>query len=167
MRKRKSSGVSDVTALPQSFCYRALLIVLLASFCPSVNGQDQPIQVHRSIGGMRFEMDTLTLTQRQVSQLLAINPAASDEFAQARRLNAISGVMGFSGAVLLAIPVFSAILGGAPEWGLAAGGAGLLIGSIPLSMGYRRKATHAIDTYNSALGQTRLYFTGAGLTVKF
>jgi hypothetical protein len=144
-----------------------LLVAILAlcSFC--VSGQDKPITVYKTFGGMRFEMDSLTITHRQVSQLLSINPAASAEFSQARKLNVVAGAMGFTGAFLLVIPVFSAILGGNPEWGLAAGGAALVIGSIPLGNGYRRKATHAIDTYNSGLGQTRLYFKGTGLTLKF
>jgi hypothetical protein len=152
---------------PHPLFIRILLIATMSLSALIAEGQDKPIQVYRSIGGMRFEMDTLIITHRQVSQLLSINVDAAKEFAQARRLNTISGIMGFSGAILLGIPVFSAVLGGDPEWGLAAGGAALIIGSIPLSIGYRKKATHAIDTYNAGLGQTRLYFTGTGLTVKF
>jgi len=164
MRRRSDNSVVRDKILT---VFRVLLVSILALSAGCADAQDKPIEVYRTFGGMRFEMDTLTLTHRQVGQLLSINPSASAEFAQSRKLNAIAGAMGFSGAILLVIPVFSAIVGASPEWGLAAGGAALVLGSIPLSNSYKRKATHAIDTYNSGLGQTRLYFTGTGLTLKF
>jgi hypothetical protein len=145
------------------------LILLHAVMLASVSafGQDKEIQAYRTFGGMRFEMDTLTLTHRQVGELLSINPAAMVDFQKARRSNVISGVLGFGGAMLLAIPVFSAILGGDPEWALAAGGAGMLIASIPFNRAYQRNSESAIKTYNAGLSQSRLYFTGTGMVFKF
>jgi len=116
---------------------------------------------------MRFEMDTLTLTHRQVSELLSINPEATREFALARRSNTISGLLGFTGAILLAIPIASAILGSDPEWGYAAGGAILIAGSIPFNNSYKRRAVHAVDTYNAGLSLGgRFYFRGVGFGVR-
>jgi hypothetical protein len=142
-------------------------ILFLVFISTTAFGQDKEIQAYRTFGGMRFEMDTLTLTHRQVSELLSINTTALTEFQKARRNNVISGVLGFGGAMLLAIPVFSALLGGDPEWGLAAAGAGMLIVSIPISRAYQRRSESAITMYNSGLKQSRLYFTGTGFAVRF
>jgi hypothetical protein len=127
----------------------------------------QEIIVHNTFGGMRFEMDTLTITHRQVSELLYVNPEASKEFRMARRMNTMSSILGFSGAILVAIPVFTAILGGEPEWLMAGAGALMIGGSIPLSMSYERKAEHAINTYNAGLRlRGRFYFKGAAVGLR-
>ena len=141
------------------------LLFLLAS---SFTGFSQEITVHKTFGGMRFELDTLTLTHRQVSELLYVNAEASKEFKTARRMNTMSSVLGFSGAVLVAIPVFTAILGGGdPEWLMAAAGGVLIGGSIPLSMSYGRKAENAISVYNSGLKvRGRFYLKGAGVGIR-
>lgn len=153
-----------------TFTSRSLPIcicLLLASFA-AVGQYDKQINAYATFGGMRFEMDTLTLTHRQVSDLLSINPLASQEFKLARRSNTASGIMGFTGALLLAIPVFSAILGGEPEWLLAAGGGALVIASIPLNRSYKRRASSAIDTYNAALPvKARLYLAPAAIGIRF
>jgi len=141
--------------------------LFLLFFLAGSTGYSQEITVHRAFGGMRFEMDTLTLTHRQVSELLYVNPAASTEFRSARTLNTVSAVLGFSGAVLIAIPVVNAILGGDSQWGMAVAGGALIVGSIPLSVSYKRKAEHAIETYNSGLKvRGRLYLKGAGIGVR-
>jgi hypothetical protein len=117
---------------------------------------------------MRFEMDTLYLTHRQVSDVLFKNQAAYTEFRAARRANTFAGLLGFSGAVLLAIPVANAILGGEPDFAFVAGGGALVIASIPLSFSYKRKAERAIDTYNAGLTTgASIYWTGSAVGIKF
>lgn len=145
----------------------ARTIFLVGLLLTSARCYSQPIQAHATFGGIRFEMDTLTLTHRQVSELLSIDPEASREFTLARRSNTVSGVLGFTGAVLLAIPVASAILGGDPEWAFAAGGAILIAGSIPFNTSYKRRAIHAVDTYNAGLALGgRFYLRGAGIGIR-
>jgi|SRR5690349_18413205 len=162
LRSGSSSNHKDLKTLG-----RRTLFVVFFALSLSALGQEKEIKAYRTFGGMRFEMDTLTLTHRQVGQVISINQAAFDEFKKARTSNAISGVLGFSGAVLLVIPVFTSIIGGEPEWLLAAGGAGLVIASIPFTKSYKRHAESAIGTYNSSLTESRLYFTGTGIVVKF
>jgi hypothetical protein len=143
---------------------RWLFILLLL---PALTGTSQEITVHNTFGGMRFELDTLTITHRQVSELLYVNPVASEEFKVARRMNTASAALGFGGAILVAIPVFTAILGGDPEWLMAAAGGLMIGGSIPLSMSYERKAESAINVYNSGLKvRGRIYVKGAAVGIK-
>jgi hypothetical protein len=130
----------------------------------------QPIQIHKTLGGAHFQRDTIYLSHRQVSEILSVDPDASLEFKQAVKDYRIGGVLGFSGAILLAIPVITAISGGEPEWLLAGGGAALLGVSIRFSRGFKKHAGNALDGYNARhepATSGRLYFTGNGITFKF
>jgi hypothetical protein len=141
---------------------------LALGFCPLLA---QPITMYKTFGNVRFEMDTLTLSFRQVSELLSINPKALQDFKTARTNYNVAGLLGFSGSLLVAIPVITAIAGGQPEWGFAAGGAALILSSIPFSRAFKIRATDALDNYNSQFPKARLqkpevYFSGRGLGVR-
>lgn len=133
--------------------------------------------MYPTFGGAHFEYEKDTaayqVTPRQVAQILFNTPAAYKEFKKARTNSTIAGIMGFVGASLIIVPTATAVIGGDPEWGLAAGGAALIIGSIPISINYRRKAQRAFDMFNEKHAglqpRTHLYFsaTAAGLVIKF
>ncbi len=156
---------------------RLVLILWAALLCSLSAFSQEKLMMYPSFGGAHFEYEKDTavyqVTPRQVSQILFDTPAAYKEFKKARTNNTLAGIMGFLGAGLIIIPTASAVIGGDPEWALAAGGAALIVGSIPLSISYRRKAQHAFDVFNerhTALRlRTRFYVTGnsAGLVIKF
>ena len=145
-------------------------VALLANL--SAHGQEQ-LMMYPTFGGAHFEYQKDTsiyqITPQQVGQILFDNPAAYKEFKKARRNSTISGIMGFVGAGLLIIPAATAVAGGDPEWAFVAGGAALVIGSIPISINYRRRAQHAIDMFNkqhSALRpRTKFYVSGTGASL--
>jgi hypothetical protein len=148
-----------------SFCFFLSLHHLMAQ---------KPITMYKTFGNVRFEMDTLNLTMRQVSEILSVNSEALSEFKIARTNYNVAGIFGFTGSLLIAVPVVTAIAGGEPEWGLAAGGAALVLGSIPFSKAFKNRANSALDHYNSQLANSRrerpqLFFTGtsAVLRIKF
>lgn len=125
------------------------------------------ITMYKTFGGVVFEMDTITLSLRQTMSVVYKNPRAYQEFKKAKKRLDISSVMGFSGGFLIAIPAVTAIAGGEPEWGLAAGGAALILGSIPIYRSFRGRALNALDMYNETQPTTRLrselYFSGTAL----
>jgi hypothetical protein len=129
----------------------------------------QPIEMHKTLGGAHFQRDTIYLSHRQVAEILSIDTEATHEFNFAVKKYRVGGLLGFGGAILLAIPVITAISGGEPEWLMAGGGAILLGVSVPFSQGFKKHAEIALDGYNARheSTQTRLYFTGNGLTLKF
>jgi hypothetical protein len=130
----------------------------------------QPIQMHKTLGGAHFQRDTIYLSHRQVSEILSIDPQATQEFKLALKNYRVGGILGFTGAILLAIPVITAISGGEPEWAMAGGGAVLLGVSIPFSKGFKRHAQAALDGYNQRQehqSRAKLYFRGNGFTLKF
>lgn len=131
--------------------------------------------MYKNFGGVVYEMDTLTLSTRQVKMVLKQNPEAFAEFKVARTKAAISNVMGFTGGLLVAIPLVTAVAGGQPEWIYAGGGAVLFLASIPFNTSFRGHALNAIDIYNSKGATSSIkinssfhfYGTGASLVIRF
>lgn len=145
------------------------IIAVIIFMCDCASALAQPIEMYRTFGGVRFERDSLNLTLRQVNDILSVNPPAAAEFKSAKVYYHTAGVLGFAGGVLLAIPVGTALAGGEPEWVLSGVGAALIIGSIPLTITFRHRATHAIETYNSTLpsGRKRVQFYWRGNAAGF
>lgn len=99
-------------------------------------------------------------------------PLAYEEFKQAKVNYNVAGVLGFTGGVLIGIPIGTAIAGGDPEWGLAAGGAVLILGSIHFNRVFKGRAFNALELYNkkysSRLKPTfHFYGTQARLMIRF
>lgn len=130
----------------------------------------QPIQMHKTLGGAHFQRDTIYLSHRHVTEILSVDPEATHEFKLAIKNYRVGGILGFSGAILLAVPVISAIAGGDPEWLMAGGGAVLLGASVPFSRAFKKHSEAALAGYNQRHEQqpgSKLYFTGNSITFKF
>jgi hypothetical protein len=133
----------------------------------------QEIKAYKTFGGVRFEMDTVTMGLNQVLTIVKENPEAYAELKRAKSNYNAAGVLGFSGAILIAFPVGTAIAGGSPEWGLAAGGAALLLASIPFTTAFRSHTMQALDLYNGKNKTSRIkpelrfFGTGARLSIRF
>jgi len=130
--------------------------------------------MYKTFGGVRYTQNDSLLSERQVAMVLfKDNKQAYNELKKARKYNTLSSILGFAGGALVAVPVVTAIAGGDPEWLFAAGGAGLIIASIPLNRTYKARALNALDIYNGEKPVGRIkpsfYFTGnrAGLVIKF
>lgn len=128
-------------------------------------------------GGAEFEYNKDTssfdISPKEVLVIMKSDPLAYEEFKKARSNYNASGVLGFLGGGLIIVPVITAIAGGDPEWGLAAGGVALVITSIPLHRAFKRHAQSAIDTFNkkhTAFRPRTEYFIsglGARVVIKF
>lgn len=148
------------------------LTILTCCVLLSVSLIAQEIKAYKTFGGVRFEMDTTELTIKQVTAILKENPTAHAEFKKAKAYSNAAALAGFSGAVLLAIPLGTAIAGGEPEWKLAAGGTLLLLASIPLTTSYRTHTMNALDIFNEkklARIKTKFIWTGtqAKIVIRF
>ncbi len=160
-----------------------LIVTLLLCFPFFINSfaqADSTIQkltVYKTFGGVHYEYqkDTaiFSVSPKQVKMILKDNPLALVEFKKAKTSYNIAGILGFMGGVMIAFPVGTAIAGGEPEWGLAAGGAALLLSTIPFTSAYRHHSLEAVDRYNEKhtafKPRAKYYFSGLGarLVVKF
>ncbi|MBL7870238.1 MAG: hypothetical protein JNM78_01400 [Cyclobacteriaceae bacterium] len=147
-------------------------IFLVGFFCAcSFLCNAQEIKMYKTFGGVRYEMDTLVLSPKQVLEVLKDNPVSFEEFKRAKLNYNVAGVLGFVGGVLIGFPIGTAMVGGDPEWGLAAGGVGLLLASIPFNRAYKGRAFGAIELYNKKEARVNpvFYFNGtqARLVVRF
>ncbi|MFM9841270.1 MAG: hypothetical protein ACKVOQ_23600 [Cyclobacteriaceae bacterium] len=130
--------------------------------------------MYKNFGGVVYEMDTLTLSSKQVMMVLKQNPEAFAEFKVARTKATVSSVLGFASGLLVAIPLVTAVAGGQPEWVYAGGGAVLFLASIPFNTSFRGHALNAIEIYNSnptskikMKSSLHFYGTGASIILRF
>ena len=148
-----------------------LSVLFLMAFNCAVRAQE--ITMYKTFGGVRFERDSLVLSLKQVMEILHEKPRAFEEIKKAKANYNAAGVLGFTGGLLIVFPLGTAIAGGEPEWGLAAGGAALILASIPLNRIFKARALNALDIYNGKETSSRVkpefYFagTGARLVIKF
>ena len=156
-----------------NFSIPAIKIILTFAFSCIVNialaQKASEITMVKTFGGVKFEMDTLTISPKQVLNILQDTPLAFEEFKLAKKNYSAVGVMGFTGGLLVGIPLGSAIFGGDPEWGLAVGGIALILGSIPVNKAFYRHANSALDVYNRKFTsrlKTNFYFTGQGMKLR-
>ena len=127
--------------------------------------QAQDITMYKTFGGVRFERDSAVLSTRQVMEILHENPVAFEEFKKAKTNYNVAGVLGFTGGILIGLPLGTALVGGEPEWGLAAAGGIFILGSIPFNRIFKARALNALDIYDgkkmTSRIQPKFYFGGA------
>lgn len=123
----------------------------------------------------RFYEGQKVLRPAEVLKRLEVNPEAHAEFRKAKANYDGGQVLGFIGGFLIGWPIGAAIAGNDPEWGLAAGGAAVILTAIPLSVAFKKHSGRALAIYNgdqpSARQQPlRVYFqfrgSGGALVVK-
>jgi hypothetical protein len=151
---------------------KKFVLLSLFSICSYQISVAQEIKAYKTFGGVRFEMDTVTLSLKQVLEIVKVNPKAYAELKRAKSNYSAAGVLGFAGGVLIGIPLGTALAGGNPEWGLAAGGAGLILASIPFTTAFRGHTMQALDLYNNKetsriKPEFQFYGSGARLIIRF
>jgi hypothetical protein len=152
---------------------KKLALFSLFVLCISQISLAQEINAYKTFGGVRFEMDTLTLGLNQVLEIVKENPEAYVELKRAKTNYNTAGVLGFTGALLIVVPIGTALAGGTSEWGLAAGGAALILSSIPFITAFRAHTMEALDIYNAKNKTSRIkpelqfYGSGARLVIRF
>jgi len=151
-------------------------IRLVIFFCLSIYSTvsfGQNIEIYKTFGGYRFERDSVSISPKMVLEAMKDNQLAYMEFKKAKTNLDVASILGFTGGLLIGFPLGTAIAGGEPEWGLAAGGVGLILASIPFNNAFKQHALTALDNYNNDVSTRRVkvnfYLAGAGgrLVIKF
>ena len=154
---------------------RIVSILILLLFISYSSHAQKKLSLYKTFGGVVYQLDTTTLSGKQVMIVLQPNPEAYKEFKLARRKARVGSIIGFTGGLLIAVPLVTAVAGGKPEWQLAAIGGGLFLISIPFHISFKGHAFNAFEMYNSSLPTSRtgirpsfhFYGTGAAISIKF
>jgi hypothetical protein len=154
------------------FAILSFILITITSFSQSSHGD---LRMEKTFGGVKFFEGSRIRKPREVLQIMEVNPEAYVEFKKAKSSYDAAQVFGFVGGFMIGWPIGTAIGGGEPQWGLAAGGAAVLLLSVPISNGFKRHASKAISIYNSQSGtanmrpQFHLNIMGAGarMVVRF
>ena len=152
------------------------IIALLFAIIVTQQGAAQKLTLYKTFGSVVFMLnDSVELNTKQTGTLMYQNQQAYGEFKKARTRATISSVMGFTGAAMIAIPLVTKAFGLEGDWGLAGGGAALLVGSFLFNRWFKARAVYAVDLYNASIPQKTsrikpefyFYGTGAKLVIKF
>lgn len=158
---------------------KAILITvtfLIISHCTFSQAGQPALRMEKNFWGVKFWQGEKLLRPRQVLEVMKDNQPAYAEFKKAKSNYDAGQVFGAIGGFMIGWPIGAAIAGGKPEWGLAAGGVGVLLLSSPFSIGFTRHAKSAITLYNSGAGTANArpysihfvpYGTGANLVIRF
>ena len=152
------------------------VITLLIVIAAAQQANAQKLTLYKTFGSVVFMLnDSVELSVKQAGTLIYQHQPAYEEFKKARTRATISSVTGFTGATMIAIPVVTLAFGEQSDWGLAAGGAALIVGSVFFNRWFKARAVYAVDLYNASLPQKTsrvkpefyFYGTGAKLVIKF
>jgi hypothetical protein len=153
------------------FGITTLLLVLALGqlFC------QKRLSIYKSFGGVVFEMDSTSISSKQVSIILQQNQQAYKEFKVAKRKALIGNVIGFTSGLLVAVPLVTAVAGAKPEWAFVGAGGVLFLISLPFNSSFRGHAFNAIEIYNSGVSgcshrirpSFHFYGTSASLVLLF
>jgi hypothetical protein len=91
------------------------------------------------------------LSLNNLSLILEENEKASAELKKAKANVAPMYLLSFSGGFLIGWPLGTALGGGKPEWWMLGAGAGLILCTIPLQIGFNKHLCNAVTIYNSDL----------------
>lgn len=142
-------------------------------------GQTSPdsIAMKKVFGGYQFYQGAQRLSMNQLVRTMESNQQAYNQIKSAQSNYTLATIIGGVGGFMVGWPIGTALGGGEPNWTLAGIGAGLIVVSIPITQGFNKKATQAVNTFNGGLqtssfwDKRELSFTvngnGLGLKLKF
>lgn len=130
--------------------YLFSLVVFLSQPVTAQN-PNKKITVQKSFGAVNFYKDGNKLTLRQLIEVTTPCETACTEIKTAKKLYNISMVGSCIGGALLGWQTGNAISDQKVQWQMVAIGGGFLLESVTLFNQSVRKASHAVEVYNSTL----------------
>jgi hypothetical protein len=151
--------------------FPSLFFVVIAFTTAAQTGD---LKMVKTFGGYKFESDGNILKPREVLTLMESDPEAYAAFKKAKSNYDAGSVLGFVGGFMIGWPLGTALGGGDPQWGLAAGGVAVLLLGIPLNSAFKKHARTAVELYNGKTVRhfnpsfrVDVYGAGAKLTMRF
>ena len=151
------------------------MIMLCTIFFTQLSAQSES-DIRLGKGGKLYQGSTV-LNPKDVLSIMESDPEAHAAFKKAKANYDAAGVLAAIGGALIGYPIGTAIGGGDPQWGLAAGGVAIILIALPLNSAFKKNANIAIDLYNKDKAittrhlQPKLHFgiqaRGVGMALKF
>lgn len=153
----------------------SIISPVLLSFSLFAQSNDGDLRMEKTFWGVKFSEYGRSLKPKEVLQIMEVNPEAFAEFKKAKSNYDAAQVFGFIGGFMIGWPIGTAISGGDPQWGIAAGGAAVLLLTIPLNNGFTKHGRNAIAIYNDSGNSAsirptihlQVQGTGARVVIKF
>lgn len=123
--------------------------ILFSIVSISIFAQSDSITAIKAFGGYRFEQNGEYLNGKALLQRMAENEEAYVMMKRAKSNSDMATVLGFTGGLMIAWPLGTAIAGGDPNWIIAGVGAACLAVGIPLSIRASKGMFQAVEIYNS------------------
>jgi hypothetical protein len=154
---------------------KILLIITFFISSVAMSQTNGKIEMKKDFLGYTFHQDSTDLLPKDVLQVMEVNKEAFQEFKKARANHAAAGIFSAIGGFAIGWPIGQAIAGkDDPLWGLAAGGAVLVVMGYSFDKTFKRRSIKAIDIYNGGLTTSsavklnlRLTGTGIQMNLKF
>jgi len=156
---------------------KKVLILITAVLLGLMSCNAQEIETKKVWGGYQFLQDGKLLNVKNMQEIMKDNQEALALITSAKSNQNWALVLGTAGGALIGYPIGTAIGGGDPQWALAGAGAALLVATIPIAKGFNKKATKAVELYNSGITSTTYHFNpefnltinglGLGFTMSF
>lgn len=144
-----------------------ILLACLLSECTIAQSIRPEIRMERS----RFYEDDKLIKPKEVLSRMEADPEAFAAFKKAKANYDASQVFGFIGGFMIGWPLGTALAGGDPQWGLAAGGAAVILASLPFNSAFKKHAANALTIYNKRSGASafpvklKFRFDGTGVAI--
>lgn len=150
--------------------------MLCMIFSIQLSAQSNP-DLRLGKGGTLYQGGTV-IKPKDMLRIMEPVPEALAAFKKAKANYDAASVFAVIGGFLVGYPLGTALAGGDPQWGLAAGGAALiLVVGLPLNSAFKKNANIAIDLYNKNKANTAQHFqpklhlgiqtSGVGMSLRF
>lgn len=107
------------------------------------------ISIKKVSGSFQFYQGADRLKMKQLVNTMKPNEQAYRMIKSAESMNTIATILGFTGGLMVGWTLGTSLGGGDPNWTVAGIGAGLIAVAIPVNQKFKKKATQAVNTYNS------------------
>lgn len=156
---------------------RIIVIFLLFGLVTISKGQStaDSVFIHKKIIGYNFFHRNTRINFNQLPNIMDNNQEARQIIKKAKTMNSVASIISGVGGFMIGWQLGASIVGGEPNWSVAALGGGLVLISIPISVKSYKQTLQAIEMYNSGLtagdNRPQLFLSGSsnyiGLKLKF
>lgn len=136
---------------------RKTILTLIFALATITFCNAQKIVIEKVFGGNTYTQNGDHMTMKDLVKTMQSNKQAFDLIKNAQSNNTLASIVGFAGGGLIGWPIGTAVGGGDANWTLVGIGAGLVAIAIPISSSANKKATQAVELYNSSLNSTSFY----------